>query len=70
MTDNNAQWSDKKPEKPDHVHKRMEHWEKHLHEEDRNRNAKETFDDLTKRAAQPEKPAPGKSADPDSYTGK
>lgn len=69
MTDDNVQWGDK-PNKPDHVHKRIKTWEEHLAEDQRNPNAKETFDEAVKRAAQPAPSKPGKRADPGSRNGK
>ena len=68
--DYHATWSKKKPDTPDDIHKNVEHWEKHLSEEERNPNAKETFDRTTERTAQPSKSEPGKPAQSDSYTGK
>lgn len=69
MADNNIQWSDK-PNKPDHVHKRMQSWEEHLAEDQRDPNAKEKFDRATERAAKPEKSEPEKPAQSDGYSGK
>lgn len=69
MTDDKAQWSDK-PNKPVHIHKNVERWEQHLADDERNPNAKETFDRTTERAAQPSKSEPEKPAQSDSYNGK
>lgn len=54
----------------DKIKKRVEAFEQNLPPEHRDPNAKEKFDELTKRAAQPEKSAEGKPAQSDSYNGK
>ena len=68
MSNNNVQWSNKPDD--DEVQKRLHRWHAHLHHDQENSDSKEKFEELTKRAAQPVKPEPGKSAESDSYNGK
>jgi hypothetical protein len=67
MTDNNPQ---RKPATDEERQKSLERWHAYLHEDQQNQNAKETFDEITERAAKPEKSESEKPAQSDSYNGK
>ena len=54
----------------DDIQRRVEKFDRNLPDDRRNPNAKETFDELTRRAAKPAPPAPGKSDESDDYNGR
>jgi hypothetical protein len=56
------------PKKSDEeIRKSVEEFEKNLPEDQRNPNAKETFDELISRAAKPVRPKPEKPAQSEDY---
>lgn len=58
------------PKSNEEIQKSIEEFEKNLPDDQRNPNAKETFDELIARAAKPVQPKPERPAQSEGYTGK
>lgn len=58
------------PKSDEEIQKSIEEFDKNLPDDQRNPNAKETFDDLISRAAKPVQPKPEKPAQSEDYNGK